>query len=105
MSFRVFGIPHYAALALSSQQLHAVGEVHFQEHGVADNRTVHAVRVDPVTVIDSGLLEWARAGSIRCVTVQGDRMVLDMANGHWEYEIGEYSDTYQGIVLTLVSNP
>ena len=102
MSFRVLGIPHLAAVALSREQRRGVGEVHFQEVGVGQDRYVDAVREDPVTVIDVTMLDWVRAGSVRRMSVDGNRVVLDMANGHWEYEIGEYRDEYVGYMLTLV---
>ncbi|MFC9432710.1 hypothetical protein [Nocardia sp. NPDC057030] len=62
---------------------------------------VGAVRMDPITMIDPGLLEWARGGFIHSVHVVGDRLVLDLENGHWEYAIGDYDTTHQGFVLRL----
>lgn len=81
----------------------AVGCAHFYER-VGENgaRQAYAARIDAVTVISPGWLEYAQRGDLIGIQVVDDRLVLEAQNGTWAYRIGEYDAHYRGIILRLV---
>lgn len=98
MTYPVLGPIHFGR----DPAIEPVGAVTFYERRDTDGtRHVGAVRIDPITVIDSVLLGWARCGAILGVTVTDDQLILELENGHWEYRLGDYNPRHQGILLYL----
>lgn len=99
MTFRLFAPSRW----VERQPNSTVGVVDLAEDRPGTGaRQLRGVRIDSLTVIDRGLLEWARQGSILGVTVVGDRLVLTLTNGTWAYQVGDYSDHYSAHLLHLI---
>ena len=81
-----------------------IGDFVVQErrNGVGDLTSLWAIHVDPVTVISPKMLSDVMQGRLQGMTVVGDLLVCEFANGAWTFKLGEYHGDTRGIVLRLL---
>lgn len=65
-------------------------------------QSVSAIQMDPVTVVGVEFLHEIMTDGDPLVRVVDNRLILDLANGSWTYQLGEYNPTHRGIVARLI---
>lgn len=81
----------------------SAGSVTFRTTYAGDgSQVVSATQVDPVTAIGVEFLHDIMTNGDPRVRVVDNRLILDLANGTWTYQLGEYNPTYRGIMARLI---
>lgn len=79
-----------------------VGTIVFTKTHAGEHHTVAAAHVDPVITISVDLLHEIMTGGDPRTRVLDNKLILELANGTWTYQLGEYNPIYRGIMARLI---
>ncbi|MFG1794145.1 hypothetical protein [Nocardia sp. NPDC049149] len=80
-----------------------VGSVTFRTTYAGDgSQVLSATQVDPVTAISVDFLHHIMTNDDPRVQVVDNQLILNLANGSWTYQLGEYNPEHRGIMARLI---
>lgn len=65
-------------------------------------QAVSAIQMDPVTAVGVEFLHEIMTNGDPLVRVVDNRLILELANGTWTYQLGEYNPAQRGIMARLI---
>lgn len=65
-------------------------------------QTVSATQIDPVTAVSVEFLHELMTNGDPLIRVVDNILILDLANGRWAYQLGEYNPACRGIMARLI---
>ncbi len=81
-----------------------IGAAIFHSVLAADGTTaVYATHLDPVISISVDFLHEIMVGNVPAVRVADNSLIMDLANGTWTYQLGEYNPESRGIMARLTA--